>query len=287
MSSPREWLDRYSLRPKKSWGQNFLSDANMRARIGRACELTASDRVVVEIGAGTGALTEQLIAPERIVFAIERDRELVPLLNERFGEGSGVRVIEANAVDWPIETAAREAGRAVKVVGNLPYQITAPLLFKFMDERTHITSAHLLVQKEVGERLVAKPGSKDYSLLTVLLGRLAEVEKAVDVPRSCFYPPPRVDSRFVTIRFKPEVAPSSFDTLFRALVKAAFHQRRKTLANSLSRQPFLDLSADVLAALKDVYPKQLTQRAEEHPVEFFVELAHKVEEQKSEVEVGP
>lgn len=273
------WLARYGLKPKKSWGQNFLTDESAIARLAGACELNAADTLVVEIGAGTGALTERLVAPGREVLAIERDRELAEILRARFADTAGLTICEANALtfDWAHEAEIR--GTRLKLIGNLPYHLTAPILFRLLRTRRHVRSAHLLVQKEVGLRISAPPDSDDYSLLSVLLGRVASCEIGVTIGRGSFLPAPRVDSRGVILRFH-EVGDESpdFDELFIAFAKAAFHKRRKTLANSLAKQSFLPLPAAALGALKAEFPLWLAARAESLPVDHFVVMAQRLEQ---------
>lgn len=273
MPSNRALLKAHGLAPKKSWGQNFLEDANALDRIQAACRL-APGETVVEIGAGLGALTERLLGEERRVIAIERDRELVPVLRERFADAPGLELVEANAVTYPLAEAA--GGAPVKVVGNLPYQLSAPILFKLIEERAMVTSAHILLQTEVAERLCAQPDSKDYSLLTVLLGRVAEVRAETDIKPVCFVPAPRVGSRFLSAWFNRDTHDQPPDALFTALVKGAFHQRRKTLANSLARQPFLPLNAEQIGVLKARFPERMSARPEQLAVAEFVELARAV-----------
>lgn len=278
MPSTQELLRDYKLRPKKSWGQNFLSDGNALDRIVHACGLGEDDSVVVEIGAGLGALTQRLHEAGCSVLAIERDRDLVPVLKERFEPGSGVEIVEANALDFDLQETARRKGGRIKVIGNLPYQISAPILFKLLDNRQWVSSAHLLLQKEVALRLAASAGSKDYSLLSVLFSRVAEISRDTDVSRNCFVPVPKVDSSFVSLYFKTELPERPDDKLFKSFAKACFHQRRKTLSNSLRKQPFLKLSEEVLAKLKEAYPETLALRAETLEVSTFVEMALKVED---------
>ena len=280
MPSAIELLREYGLRPKKSWGQNFLIDKNALDRIVAACALSPEDAVIVEIGAGTGALTERLLAPGRTVLAVERERDMAKILYNRFGGEPGVEVVETNAVGFSLKEAALRAGGPVKVVGNPPYQISAPILFKLIAERKHVKSAHLLLQKEVAARLGAKPGSRDYGLLAVILGRVAVVSRETDVRRTCFFPVPKVDSRFVSIYFDaaPPAPPS--DELFLSFVKAAFHKRRAKLVNSLKRQNFLALSGSILAGLEKRFPEWMAARAEERSVGELIEMARAVEEQQ-------
>jgi 16S rRNA (adenine1518-N6/adenine1519-N6)-dimethyltransferase len=265
-------LKAHGLTPKKTWGQNFLDNDHALERIQAACRLEPGE-TVVEIGAGLGALTDRLWGEGRRVIAIERDRDLVPVLKERFADTPGIEIVEDNAVTWAFANAVSREGEKIKVIGNLPYQLSAPILFKLIEEREVLKSAHVLLQTEVAQRLTAEPNSKDYSLLTVLLQRVASVWKDTDIKPTCFIPPPKVGSRFVSMTFDRDTRDHPPDAFMIALIKAAFHQRRKTLANSLSRQPFLKFDAATLDALKTRHPVELASRPEQLPVSVYVELA--------------
>jgi 16S rRNA (adenine1518-N6/adenine1519-N6)-dimethyltransferase len=232
--SPKALLERFGLRPKRSFGQNFLCDVNLATRI---AELAAPepDVGVIEIGSGLGALTSLLVERARCVVAIERDRDLVPALEELFSEpiASGrMRLLEADAkqVDFLGELAGFDDGKRV-ISGNLPYQITGPLLEKVVHIGRRIRRGVFLVQREVAERLAAAPGTEDYGALTVFVQAQFRVERAFIVRRGAFYPQPGVDSAVVV--FDPHVEPISEETpAFRRVVKSAFAARRKTLRNA-------------------------------------------------------
>ncbi len=274
MASVKETIAAYGVRPKKSWGQNFLIDPNMLANLARACDLNDGDTLIVEAGAGTGALTDYLHAPGRRVIAVERDRDLAPVLRDRFSSESGVEVLEANILDVDLASFASEAGHPIKLVGNLPYQISAPILFWLLEHRRVLHSAHVLLQREVAERLLAQVGESDYSLLSVLFGRVAQLYRAAEVGAQCFYPPPRVGSTFITIEFHSDVADDVPDDLYIKLVKACFHSRRKTISNSLKRQNFLPLSEEGLQRLLAAHPDLQRRRAEELSVAEYVSITH-------------
>lgn len=235
METPAEILRRHGLRPKKSWGQNFLGDARSLGAIAEACSLGPGE-TVVELGAGLGHLTRRLAATGANVVAVERDRELVPILEKELALPN-VRIVAANAAEL---TFAEVAGtRPVAVVGNLPYHLTSPILFEVLRQRADISKAIFLVQREVAERVSAPPGGRDYGLLSVLLQLHAEVESVVDVPRGAFHPPPQVESSAVRIDFLPKPRAEVRDPeRFEKLVRAAFSQRRKQVANSLEAGGF-------------------------------------------------
>jgi 16S rRNA (adenine1518-N6/adenine1519-N6)-dimethyltransferase len=226
--SPRALLHKYGLRAKKSWGQNFLGDEGILDDIARLAVEREGERVV-ELGAGLGHLTARLVARGARVVAVERDRDMARVLRGELGER--VEVLEADAarLDW---AALAGAGR-VAVAGNLPYHLTSPILFSLLDAASAIARAVLLLQREVAERLAAAPGGRDWGLLSVLLQREADVTVERVVPPGAFVPPPRVDSAVLRAAFRPPGEAIADPARFRALVKAGFAQRRKTLGNAL------------------------------------------------------
>jgi len=236
---PRVVLREAGLRPKRSFGQNFLVAEPIARAIAAAC--VRDDEVgrarVVEIGAGTGALTRLLAERARSVVAIERDRELVPLLERDFADAPvPVRILEADAqtVDLPSLLGEEEAGSPRVLCGNLPYVITGQLLRRAVEYATHLDRAVFMVQDEVADRLAAKPSTKDYGALTVFVRAAFDVRRVQRVPPGAFHPPPEVTSAVVEL--VPVRPPRAKETdTFRALVRGAFEARRKTLRNAWSR----------------------------------------------------
>jgi 16S rRNA (adenine1518-N6/adenine1519-N6)-dimethyltransferase len=231
---PAEVLRRHGLRPKKQWGQNFLGDEQLLSTLAALARLRPGDWVV-ELGAGLGHFTRALAATGAQVVAVERDRELVPILR---AELSGVEVAEADAKRFDLRGVAARAGQRVVVCGNLPYHLSSPILFHLLDQRDSVRRAVLLLQREVAERIAARPGGRDYGLLSVLIQHVAEPSLGLSVPRHAFTPPPEVESAALVVEFleKPR-AEVRDEARFRALVKAAFSQRRKTLWNALKPMP--------------------------------------------------
>ena len=232
VASPKAILARHHLKPKKAWGQNFLGDDHHLARIAEAARLDAGD-VAVELGAGLGHLTRHLAATGARVIAVERDRELVPVLREELA-GLAVEVQEDNAATVDFGALAAAAGRPLVVVGNLPYHLSTEILFHVEAARAHVRRAVFLLQREVTARIAAPPGGKDYGILSVLLQLHADVDVPHHVPAGAFTPPPDVESAVVRLEFRaaPKADPGD-EALFRRLVKGAFAQRRKTLGNAL------------------------------------------------------
>lgn len=231
---PGELLRRHGLRPKKEWGQNFLGDEHLLASLAALARLRPGD-TVVELGAGLGHFTRALAATGARVVAVERDRELAPILREQLPQ---VEVVEADAKSFDLRAAAARAGGRIVVCGNLPYHLSSPILFHLLDQREAVRRAVLLLQREVAERIAAPPGGRDYGLLSVLVQHVADATLALSVPRHAFTPPPEVESSALVVEFleKPR-AEVRDERRFRSLVKAAFSQRRKTLWNSLKPVP--------------------------------------------------
>lgn len=270
MEHPRAILRRHGLRPKKSWGQNFLGEDRHLAAIARACELSPGD-LVVEFGAGLGHLTRHLAATGAHVVAVERDRELVPILREEVA-GLDVEVVEANAATLSLVDLARERGSSLVVVGNLPYHLSTEILFHVFDQREVVRRVVFLLQKEVTERIAAAPGGKEYGVLSVLLQMHAEVDVPHRVPARAFTPPPEVESAVIRFRMRERpLADPGDETLFRRLVKAAFSQRRKTLENALRAGRIAE--PEELARAMEAAGIDPRQRAETLSVEEFARLS--------------
>ncbi|MFN7132016.1 MAG: 16S rRNA (adenine(1518)-N(6)/adenine(1519)-N(6))-dimethyltransferase RsmA [Myxococcales bacterium] len=246
LESPQQILRRHGLRPKKDWGQNFLGDERILARIAEGCTVGPGD-TVVEIGAGLGHLTRMLASTGARVVAVERDRELVAVLEKELALPE-VKVVAANAAELDF---AQLAGVPRPVVaGNLPYHLSSSILFQVLDQRESVARAIFLLQKEVAVRIASGPGHRDYGLLSVLLQAYAEAEVLFDVPAGAFHPPPQVDSAVLRIDLLPKPrAPIADHARFVRLVKAAFGQRRKTLANALKSARELGDGDAILQAL--------------------------------------
>jgi 16S rRNA (adenine1518-N6/adenine1519-N6)-dimethyltransferase len=242
--TPRALLEKYGLRAKKSWGQNFLGDEGILDDIARLAAPRAGDPVV-ELGAGLGHLTARLLARGARVVAVERDRDMAAVLRGELGDR--ILLVEADAarVDYARLAAAASdpSARKIAVVGNLPYHLTSPILFSLLDQVDHVSRAVFLVQREVAERLAASPGTADWGILSVLLQREADVSIERIVPPGAFLPPPKVDSAVVCAIFRPPREEVRDAARFRRLVKAGFGQRRKTLKNALEAARIADPAA--------------------------------------------
>ena len=235
---------------KKKFGQNFLIDGRVLDRIVQGAGITKEDDVL-EIGPGIGALTQVLCESARHVRAVEIDRELIPILEGSLKDYDNVDVINADIMD----TELRELYPGpFKVVANLPYYITTPIVMKLLESDADIESITVMVQKEVTESMQAAPGGKDYGVLTLSVAYHAEAEIIANVPPNCFMPRPDVSSAVIKLRRRaePAVTPRSPDHMFR-LIRAAFSQRRKTLINAVSNDVSLGLpKAELEAALQEL-----------------------------------
>ena len=232
--SPREYFRESGLRPRKRFGQHFLSQSGTAERIVEAAGLCPSD-VVVEVGPGLGALTRFILPRVRQLHLVELDRDLAVFMEAHL-PATEARVVfyRQDILAFDFCGLARTEETSLVVLGNLPYNISSPLVFRLLEARGCLKRAVLMVQKEVGARLTAGPGGKDYGVLSVLLGIYAEVRPLFEVGPAQFYPPPKVDSQVVSIDFVGRSEPDepSF-ALLRQVVNTSFQQRRKTLGNSL------------------------------------------------------
>lgn len=233
----RQILADHRLAPNKQLGQNFLIQPRISEQIVELAGISPSD-TVVELGVGLGALTTPLAARAGRVIGLELDAGIVKYHQEALDLPANVQLIHQDLLKADFSAMAAQQGQKLKIIANLPYSVTNPLLFKLLEYHRDLEWAVLMIQKEVAERLTAKPNGKEYGVLTVLLGTCATVERLLMVGPGNFYPRPKVDSVVIRIRFNvPEAAGAGTAadlTLMRRVVDAAFGQRRKTLLNSLS-----------------------------------------------------
>jgi 16S rRNA (adenine1518-N6/adenine1519-N6)-dimethyltransferase len=236
-ADPRTLLDKYGFRAKKSWGQNFLISTRVYDAIVKTT-VRAPDDFVVEIGGGLGTLTARLAhaASAGTVAVVERDRDMVDVLRGELGATPNVRILEQNALELHYEALAKEAGKPLAVVGNLPYQIASRLIFGMIDARTSCARMVIMLQKEMADRVLAPPDADAYGALGVMVQTYCDVRPVVKAPSTAFYPAPRVES--AVIELTPleggrTRAPIDDEKPYSALVHAAFGQRRKTLRNAM------------------------------------------------------
>jgi 16S rRNA (adenine1518-N6/adenine1519-N6)-dimethyltransferase len=221
-------------RPKKRFSQNFLHDPNIARKIADACRIQSND-LVVEIGCGQGFLTERLLAKSSVVHGVEVDRALIELLKDRFKAENKFILHTVDILEFNfLELEPDPSGKNLKLVGNLPYHITSPIIFKCLDHSSIIDTATFMVQKEVARRITAKPDTKDYGILSVFCQYHAACKLLFDVSPNAFYPKPKVISSIVQLTFRPREIEAENYPWFKAIVKKSFNQRRKMLRNSLS-----------------------------------------------------
>ncbi len=252
------------LKPRKRFGQHFLSDPAVIERI--VAEIgPASGDTIVEIGPGRGAITDPLARRDVELHAIELDRDLAARLRARFADRPNVHLHQADALRFDYSTL----GDALRVVGNLPYNISTPLLFRLIEFRQGIRDMHFMLQKEVVDRMAASPGSRRFGRLTVMLGCYVDVEPLFDVEPCCFEPPPKVVSSVVRLLPKAAAEIDVHDeSMLRSVVAQAFSQRRKTLRNALKGR--ID---DVQLEAAGIDPQM---RAEQVPINTWVRLSNQL-----------
>ncbi len=245
-----EIIQKYNFAFQKKFGQNFLIDTHVLDKIIAAANVTKED-TVLEIGPGIGTMTQRLAEAAGRVFAVEIDTNLIPILNETLGDCENVTVINEDILKVDIKKLTEEGGqgRPVKVVANLPYYITTPIIMGLFESGAPIANITVMVQKEVAERMQVGPGSKDYGALSLAVQYYAEPYIVANVPPNCFIPRPNVGSAVIRLtRYeKPPVQVADKRLMF-ALIRASFNQRRKTLLNGLSNSQELSFSKEAIAA---------------------------------------
>ncbi|MCB9477943.1 MAG: ribosomal RNA small subunit methyltransferase A [Deltaproteobacteria bacterium] len=278
-ASMRTQLRLHDVMLKKSLGQNFLDDPNLAQKIVRAADVQPGQKVL-EIGPGSGALTDKLLAAGARVLAVELDRRLIPLLNANFAADPRLQVVHGDILRMPRETLERFAdGDKVKVVANLPYYNASQILFRLAEWRGMLSMAVLTLQKELVERMSASPGVKDYGILAVRMQAVADVRALFMLPSSVFFPQPRVDSQAVRLDYSLGRVPEDLDEkAFAKCVKAAFAARRKMLSNTLGNLYGAENARRAMTEC-DIDP---TLRAERLTVENYFCLTRKLGPQKHE-----
>lgn len=281
LGNPRstiEILNKYRFVFQKKYGQNFLIDAHVLDKIIRAAKITDED-YIVEIGPGIGTMTQYLAAAAKGVTAIEIDRALIPILKDTLGGYENVELINEDVLKVDLEKLVQEknGGRPVKVVANLPYYITTPIIMGLLEKQIPLKSVTVMVQKEVAQRMQAGPGSKDYGALSLAVQYYASPYVAAYVPPNCFLPRPGVGSAVIRLETyeEPPVKAADEGLLF-AVIRASFNQRRKTLQNGLSHAPELGISKEltVKALQKMGLPESI--RGEAMTLEQFAEFTNLV-----------
>ena len=274
-------LNRYGFSFQKKIGQNFLIDENVVEKIVRDAGVTKDD-FVLEIGPGIGTMTQILCENAREVVAVEIDDKLIPILTEdTLSWYDNVTVIHEDILKLDIVKLANErnGGKPIKVVANLPYYITTPIIMGLFESHVPLDSITIMVQKEVADRMQVGPGTKDYGALSLAVQYYAKPQILLNVPASCFMPRPNVDSAVIQLtRYeKPPVEVSDEHLMFR-LIRASFNQRRKTMTNSVGNSPELSVSKEQMAAALEKCGLSATVRGEALTLAQFAELANVLSE---------
>ena len=277
-----EVLQKYHFVFQKRFGQNFLIDEHVLDKIIAAAEITKDD-FVLEIGPGIGTMTQYLAQAAREVAAVEIDQALIPILKDTLQDWDNVTVINEDILKVDIRRLAMEknGGKPIKVVANLPYYITTPIIIGLFENNVPIDSITIMVQKEVALRMQEGPGSKDYGALSLAVQYYAEPKIVANVPPNCFMPRPKVGSAVIrlTRHENPPVKPMDEKLMFR-IIRASFNQRRKTLVNGLKNSEELNFSKDEIEKALEQCKIPLNIRGEALTLQQFCELSDKFAEKR-------
>lgn len=277
-----EVLQKYNFVFQKKFGQNFLIDEHVLSKIIRSAEITEDD-FVVEIGPGIGTLTQYLAASAREVAAIEIDDALIPILKDTLSAYDNVTVIHEDVLKVDLCKLAEEknGGKPIKVVANLPYYITTPIIMGLFENHVPVESITIMVQKEVADRMKTGPGSKDYGALSLAVQYYAKPELVANVPPNCFMPRPRVGSAVIRLTRHTEVPVEAEDEkLMFQIIRASFNQRRKTLVNGLGNAPELHIPKEMTTEVLEEMGLSASVRGEALTLAQFAELSNRILEKR-------
>lgn len=269
-------LQKYNFNFQKKFGQNFLIDTHVLDKIISAAGITKDD-FVLEIGPGIGTMTQYLACAAREVVAVEIDKNLIPILEDTLSDYNNVSVINEDILKVDLVALAEEKnqGRPIKVVANLPYYITTPIIMGLFEKKVPLESITVMVQKEVADRMQVGPGTKDYGALSLAVQYYAEPYIVANVPPNCFMPRPSVGSAVIRLTRHQEMPVQVKDEqLMFKLIRASFNQRRKTLANGLKNSSELNLSKEVIEQAIEQLGKGASIRGEALTLEEFARLAN-------------
>ncbi len=279
LASPRETkaiIDSYSFSFQKKFGQNFLVDSNVLENIIEKAGITKDD-LVVEIGPGIGAMTQYLCESAREVVAIEIDEMLIPILNYTLSEYDNFEIINDDALKTDIEQIAKKKndGKPIKVVANLPYYITTPIIMGLLEGDAPIESITIMVQKEVAERMQTGPGSKEYGALSLAVQFYADANILMNVPASCFMPKPKVDSSVIKLDiYKEKQIDVCDEEMMFKIIRASFNQRRKTLVNGLKNAGNLPFRKEEIEEAIEKLGEDVRVRGEKLTLKQFARLTN-------------
>ena len=274
-SATKEIINKYSFAFQKKFGQNFLIDSNILESIVSAADITKDD-FVLEIGPGIGTMTQYLCEAARQVVAVEIDKMLIPILKDTLSEYDNVEVINQDVLKLDIKALAQEKnnGKPIKVVANLPYYITTPIIMGVFESKVPIESITIMVQKEVADRMQTGPGSKDYGALSLAVQYYADAKVQLNVSASCFMPRPNVDSAVIKLTAHEKPVVDVDETLMFKVIRASFNQRRKTLVNGLKNSSELDYTKEEIVQAIKAIGKEENIRGEKLTLEEFAALSN-------------
>lgn len=281
LSKTKSIMNKYSITANKRYGQNFLIDDNVLENIVNSADVTDED-LVIEIGPGLGNLTEYLLDRAKYVVLIEIDSKMISVLNDRFKNVDNYMLLNEDVLKVDIDNLVNEIKskenidfRKVKVVANLPYYITTPILFKLLEAENTISDITVMVQKEVAERMVAAPKSKEYGILTLMVDYFSSANIQIIVPNSSFIPEPGVVSAVINLNKKRKYEVKN-EKLFFELIHKAFAQRRKKMINSLVSTGFNNMSKTEIEELFSKCDLDFNTRAEELSIEEFIKIINNI-----------
>ena len=273
-----EILQKYDFSFQKKFGQNFLIDTHVLDKIIHAAHITKED-MVLEIGPGIGTMTQYLAEAAGKVIAVEIDRNLIPILEDTLSEYNNVRVINEDVLKLDLRKLADEknGGKAIKVVANLPYYITTPIIMGLFENHVPVESITVMVQKEVADRMQTGPGNKDYGALSLAVQYYAEPYIVANVPPNCFMPRPKVGSAVIRLtRHETPPVEVKDEKLMFDIIRASFNQRRKTLANGLNNSDKITCSKEIITKAIEKLGKGASVRGEALSLQEFAKLSNDI-----------
>lgn len=275
-------INKYGFAFQKKYGQNFLIDSNVVEKIVREAGVTKDD-FVLEIGPGIGTMTQILCENAREVAAVEIDRNLIPILNDTLSEYNNITIINEDILKVDINSLANEKnnGRPIKVVANLPYYITTPIIMGLFESHVPIDSITIMVQKEVADRMQVGPGTKDYGALSLAVQYYAHPEIVLNVPASCFMPRPNVDSAVIKLtRHEQNPVAVQDEKLMFKIIRASFNQRRKTLVNGLNNSSEINLPKEMILEAVTELCGNPSVRGEALTLQEFADLSNIISDKR-------